>query len=67
MSLRYEQYLALARTRDLLRDLLTGENYPRTKREMRERASRCLKHFPPLREDGEPMFSRDNFTATNSK
>lgn len=61
MSLRLEQYHALHRTREFLRDLLTVDRYPRTKAEMRERACRCLKHYPFLRENGEPMFSQDNF------
>ena len=63
MSLRYEQHRALKITRELLRDLFTVENYPKTKKEMRKRASLCLKHYPFLNENGMPMFSRDEFTA----
>ena len=62
MSLRYEQRRALLMTRDLLRDLLHPSTRPRTVRELRERASRCLRHYPCLREDGEPMFSQDQFS-----
>jgi hypothetical protein len=59
MSLRYEQYRALRMTRQLLGDLLTPGCYPKTRRELRKRVSDCLRHFPYLREDGEPMFSND--------
>ena len=62
MSLRYEQYRALKTTQRFLRDLLTVEAYPKTKREMRERACRCLHHYPFLHESGQPMWSRDEFT-----
>jgi hypothetical protein len=61
MSLRYEQQNALVKTQRLLRDILTVDGYPKTKKEMRERAYRCLKHFPFLDEYGAPMFSRDDF------
>lgn len=61
MSLRYEQYRALQLTRELLRDFLTG-SVKLTKKETRERASRCLRHYPFLNEKGRPMFSQDSFT-----
>lgn len=61
MSLRAEQYNALARTREFMRDLLTAEGRPKTIKEMKERVWRCLKHFPPLTADGKPLFSRDPF------
>lgn len=62
MSLRYEQYAALKRTREFLRDLFTVDKYPKTKKEMRERAYRCLKHYPFLHESGQPIWSKDPFT-----
>lgn len=62
MSLRYEQYRSLKMTREFLRDLLSVEDYPKTKKEMRERASWCLHHYPFLHESGQPMWSRDEFT-----
>ena len=62
MSLRYEQYNALMRTQEFLRNLLTVEDYPKTKKEMRQRASSCLRHFPFLHENGQPMWSLDSFT-----
>ena len=62
MSLRYEQYTSLKFTREFLRDLLTVEDYPKTKREMRERAFLCLRHFPFLHENGQPRWSGDSLT-----
>jgi hypothetical protein len=62
MSLRYEQYNSLKRTRDFLRDLMDAKARPKTVRETRERAYRCLRHFPFLYENGKPMFSRDPFS-----
>ena len=62
ISLRYEQYNSLKVTQRFLCDLLTVDQYPKTKREMRERASRCLRHFPFLYESGQPMWSKDEFT-----
>ena len=62
MSLRYEQYWALARSRGFLSALLNPKVKWRAS-ELRREASACLKHFPPLDpETGEPMFSRDDFT-----
>lgn len=62
MSLRYEQYRSLKITRDFLRDLMTVDKYPKTKGEMRERVHRCMRHFPPLDDQGQPYWSRDEFT-----
>ena len=62
MSLRYEQYASLRKTYKLLMDLLHPSTRPKTVSELRERASRCLRHFPPLAESGRPMFSQDPFT-----
>jgi hypothetical protein len=61
MSLRREQYWALRKTQDFLRDLLFVETRPKKVSELKERAYRCLKHFPCLDDDGKPMFSRDGF------
>ncbi len=63
MSLRYEQYRSLLITRDFLRELLTVDGYPKTKREMRERAYRCLRHYPFLDEQGQPYWSLDELTT----
>jgi hypothetical protein len=61
MSLRREQYWALKKTQDFLRDLLFTETRPKKVSELKERAYRCLKHFPFLDDNGRPMFSRDGF------
>lgn len=58
MSLRYEQYRSLVLTKKLLADLRQG-NYK--KEEVKDRARRCLRHFPYLAKNGEPIFSRDDF------
>jgi hypothetical protein len=62
ISLRYEQYHALKKTRDFLYDLFDPEKYPKTKKEMRARASFCLRHFPHLEQSGKPIFSQDTIT-----
>ena len=67
MSLKNEQYYSLVKTQEFLRDLLNVDQYPKTKKEMRDRAYRCLKHFPHLKETGEPMFSLDNFECPKIK
>lgn len=67
MSLREEQYRALLKTRDFLRDLLTTEKYPKTKKEMRMLVCSCLKHFPRLDFDGRPIFSTDLFFSESEK
>ena len=61
MSLRDEQYRALARTRGFLVTLLDPSIKYKTS-ELRREAAACLKHFPPLSTEGEPMWSRDHFT-----
>jgi hypothetical protein len=60
MSLRYEQYNALLMTREFLRELSIGK--AKKVSEIRERARRCLHHFPFLHKNGQPMWSRDEFT-----
>ena len=59
MSLRHEQRRALLKARDLLRDLLHPSTRPKTVKELRERASCALRHYPLLDERGEPMWSDD--------
>jgi hypothetical protein len=61
MSLRYEQCYALYKTREFLRDLLSTDTRPKTVKELKDRAYSCLKHFPFLKENGEPIFSQDDF------
>jgi hypothetical protein len=59
MSLRYEQHESLRRTKEFLFDLLLTDKRPKTVKELKSRVRRCLRHFPPLTKDGEPMFSND--------
>ena len=61
MSLKYEQYNSLVKTQKFLRDLLFTDTRPKKVSELKERAYRCLRHFPHLKENGEPMFSGDDF------
>jgi hypothetical protein len=61
MSLRFEQRRALLRSRELLYDLLNPQKRPKTVKEMRQRVSSALRHFPFLDERGEPMWSQDDF------
>jgi len=60
MSIRIEQYRALQYSRDFLCDLLNPVRTPRVPKAVRERASRCLRHYPHLDMYGEPMFSKDD-------
>ena len=62
MSLRYEQYNAIKMTRELLVSLLYPKETPGVPKQIRLRAGRCLRHFPFLRESGQPMWSQDEFT-----
>jgi hypothetical protein len=61
MSLRYEQEASLLMTREFLLDLLNTTTRPKTVKELKERARRCLRHYPPLDVDGSPIFSKDTF------
>jgi hypothetical protein len=42
--------------------MLDPKKMPPTIRGLKEAVSRCLKHFPPLDENGRPLFSNDDFT-----
>jgi len=61
ISLKYEQYNSLVKTQKFLRDLLFTETRPKKVSELKARAYSCLRHFPHLKETGEPMFSMDDF------
>jgi len=61
MSLRNEQYNSLRKTREFLRLLMTPQR-PKRAKEIKEMAYSCLRHFPFLTENGEPMWSQDPFT-----
>jgi hypothetical protein len=61
MSLRHEQYHALKKTREFLRELLDSKTRPKTSQEFKDKAYSCLRHFPFLDQNGKPMFSQDDF------
>jgi len=67
MSLRYENYYALYKTREFLRELLHSSTRPKTVKELKDRAYSCLRHFPFLKDNGEPMFSQDDFPCPTIK
>lgn len=46
MTLPNERRMAILRTEDFLKDLLSPEKTPRVPKEIRERAGACLRHFP---------------------
>ena len=62
MSLRYEQYRALKMTQDFLRKINNSYLKDLNKRELQDEARRCLHHFPFLHDNGQPIWSRDEFT-----
>lgn len=61
MSLRIEQYRALKITKEFLFEMLDPKKTPRVPGDVRRRASRCLRHYPALSENGEPIFSKDSY------
>lgn len=67
MSLRYEQYWSLWKTRQFLYDLLSPSTRPKTIRELKQRALSCSRHFPHLKENGQPIFSKDRFKIKRPK
>jgi hypothetical protein len=46
MTLPDERYRAIRQTREFLRDLLDPRKTPKVPKEIRQRASRALRHFP---------------------
>lgn len=46
MTLADERYRSIESTRDFLSDLLDSTKTPRVPLDIRERALRCLRHFP---------------------
>lgn len=46
MTLPNERRMAILRTEEFLKDLLDPSKTPRVPKEIRNRASSCLKHFP---------------------
>lgn len=64
MSLRYEQLNALKLAHDLLIDLLFTDTRPKTVKELKSRADRCLRHYPYLDASNRPIWSNDEFSPT---
>ena len=62
MSITIEQYRSLLRTREFLYSLLWKETRPKNITELKRQARACLRHYPSLRENGEPIFSNDNIS-----
>jgi hypothetical protein len=58
MSIRSEQYRALKQTQELLRDISDMHKTPRVPKEVRQRAIRCLRHYPYFLADETPLFSK---------
>jgi len=46
MTLPNERRMSILRTEDFLKDLLDPSKTPRVPKEIRQRASSCLRHFP---------------------
>jgi hypothetical protein len=63
MSLRYEQYASINRTKKFLIDVVHLKTKSKKLEELKKEASRCLKHFPFLTETGIPIWSNDIFTS----
>lgn len=61
MSLRIEQYRALNMAKEFLFDMCDPKKTPRVPSDVRRRASHCLRHYPVLSENGEPIFSKDSY------
>jgi len=61
MSIRHEQYRSLHYTRKFLCRLLCKPMLKTS--EIREEAARCLRHYPLLEKNGEPIFSNDPFSC----
>ena len=69
MSLRYEQYNALKRTRALLGQFMLAKKKDLIRtpiRELRKEVYRCLKHFPMLDDRGQPYWNEDDFTEDHT-
>ncbi len=56
-----EQERSLLLAQQLLRDLLHHSTRPKTVKDLTARASRALRHFPPLTDQGRPLWSQDTF------
>lgn len=66
MSIKVEQFRSLKITKEFLRDLVDPKERPKNVKEMKERVFGCLRHFPPLDENGKPRFSADSIDISCS-
>lgn len=60
MSIRIEQFRSLLYTRKLLVEWLDPKLRPKGVEQMKVRVLQALRHFPPLEENGRPIFSKDD-------
>jgi hypothetical protein len=68
MTLPHERTRAVERTREFLRDLLDPKKTPKIPKAIREKAYRCLRHFPwDLDIDRAAKASPDVFGPTREK
>lgn len=72
MSLKYEQYNSLKKTKNFLQSIALDTEKTRSKKaqeiktKLKKEAFSCLRHFPFLTGLGQPIFSNDDFFE-NSK
>ncbi len=62
MTLPNEWFISMKKNREFLFDLLNPEKTPRVSKDVRKRASECLKHFPmkPEIDQLEEMYNNSN-------
>ncbi len=58
MSVKIEQHRSLKYVRELLYDWLDPKKRPKGVEQMRQRIFSAMRHYPPLKEDGEPIWSK---------
>ncbi len=59
MSIKREQYYSLKLTREFLFEILSMKSREIKLSTLKQKASRCLRHYPALRDSGEPVFSKN--------
>lgn len=57
MSVKSEQYNSLMLVKEYLKNELDPQTRPKNHTERRKIILSCLRHFPFLKDDGEPIFS----------
>jgi hypothetical protein len=61
MSLRNEQYRSLEKTKRFLFDLCANKYRASKPGLIRHMAADCLRHYPPLDNNGRPLFANDEY------